>query len=83
MGRKNVKTRVKTRTLNVTLEEAGRLINVLWCRHMFAAQRHDYMPTIVARQMIYRVVAASQGIDIARAKQEIKALNKRRGRNWG
>ena len=33
--------------------------------------------------MIYRVVAASQGIDIARAKQEIKALNKRRGRKWG
>ena len=47
MGRPQVSKRVKTRTLNATLDEAGRLINVLWCRHTFAAPRHDYMPTIV------------------------------------
>lgn len=79
MGRKKVATRVKTRTLNATVDEAGRLIQVLFARHICAG-KYGFVPALTTRQMIYRMVAVSQGISVERAKEEIEAVNKRKKR---
>ncbi len=80
MGRRRVLKPVKTRTLTPTLEEAGRLSQVLFWRYVIPARD---VPVAVVMQMLRRMVASSQQIDIARARHEIKRHVKRRRMRGG